>query len=336
MITLFIFYIISMELISIVLTLYNKAPYIEETIFSIYKQTYTNWELIIVDDCSTDGSFEIAKSFCEKLWITKKCKFIQNEKNLRVAKTFERWLKEVKGDWISMCDGDDILMKNKLEENLKFCTENHVDFCYSDMMIINEYNTPSWFTLKKLWIHAYRNKFNDNICNCCAVWSSIFFSSSLGQDLAKDGFMDHMYQDWWSVLYASLKWYTIQYINHPLIYYRRCNTSITWNMYEGKEKESNQKILSNWTHTLKEENERCLYILQKHFYTLEAQKIRLMRQISLNNHFLDFLESKKLILPLTLLKQIPFVREKEFYYRLFILQARKFIQRFSTLLKFKS
>ena len=55
------------DFISIVLTLYNKAQYIEETIFSTYKQRYINRELIIVDDCSTDGSFEIAKSFCEKI-----------------------------------------------------------------------------------------------------------------------------------------------------------------------------------------------------------------------------------------------------------------------------
>ena len=326
-----------MDLISIVLTLYNKAPYIEETLFSIYKQTYTNRELIIVDDCSTDGSFEIAKSFCKKIWITEKCKFIQNEKNLRVAKTFERGLREAKGDWISMCDGDDILMKNKLEENLKFCRENHVDFCHSDMITIDENNNfLSSSAMKTFAINVYNHEVSNLISHCCATGSSIFFSGTLGHNLKKDGVFPTMYQDWWCVLYASLQWYKIWYINKALAYYRRCLSCITWHVHEGKVQKTNKDCLKHWITDLKEEQGKMDFILRKQLYSTREQKERLTKHIDLNQQFITFLESNKLLLPFSLLKEIPFVREKIFYYRLFILQLRKILYRFSKIFQKKS
>lgn len=218
-------------LISIVLTLYNKAPYIEETLFSIYKQTYTNRELIIVDDCSTDGSFEIAKSFCEKLWITEKCKFIQNEKNLRVAKTFEKGLKEAKGEWISMCDGDDILMKDKLEKQLELCEEKKVDFCFCEYLYINQYNHLIWLHNNsffwKLFFKAPNYKMYLLWSN--AIWSGIFFNNKIRVWLLTYWFPVDVYQDHWAILWNYLlqgKTYRMDQYNW--FFYRRCEACITY------------------------------------------------------------------------------------------------------------
>lgn len=241
------------ELISIVLTLYNKAPYIEETIFSIYKQTYTNRELIIVDDCSTDWSLEIAKSFCEKIWITNKCKFIKNENNLRVAKTFERWLKEAKWEWISMCDWDDILMKNKLEENLRFCKKNHVDFCSSDLVWIDENNNiifNSWIRKNKLKRkYTKYNRFIDLLQHWYCTWSSIFFSKDIKNQVLKTNFPEDVYQDRFISVFASFLWFKIWFAEKILVYYRRCDNCITRDLWD----KTNSQIVENRKKVLKEQ-----------------------------------------------------------------------------------
>ena len=322
------------DLISIVLTLYNKAPYIEETLFSIYKQTYTNRELIIVDDCSTDGSFEIAKSFCEKLWITEKCKFIQNEKNLRVAKTFERGLQETKGEYISMQDWDDILMKNKLEENLKYCQENHVHFCYSDMVTIDENNNVLIVSAMQVFSsNMKKNKFSDVIYRGYAVWTSIFFSKTIGDQLKKDGFYPKLYQDHRIVIYTSFKWYKIGYIDKKLAYYRRCPSCITWWIFDPKTWKTNEDCLEERTKILKEEKETIDYILCKKIYTTQEQEKWLSQHQSIHQILIDFLESNRWFMDSKILKYFFLVREWKYYYRILIISLRKFIYELSKKLK---
>lgn len=216
------------ELISIVLTLYNKAPYIEKTLFSIYKQTYTNWELIIVDDCSTDGSFEIAKSFCEKLGITEKCKFFHNETNLWVAETFERWLKEAKGDWIAMCDGDDIWVKNKLAKQLELCEEKKVDFCFCEFILINENNQIIWNgnypNLMKRWFKNPTYKIYLLTSNVVGSW--VFFKKNIANGLLQLWFPSTVYQDCWAIIWNHLLNGKSYWIHEKLFFYRKSQTSI--------------------------------------------------------------------------------------------------------------
>lgn len=235
-------------LISIVLTLYNKAPYIEETIFSIYKQTYTNWELIIVDDCSTDWSFEIAKSFCEKLWIIDKCKFIQNEKNLRVAKTFERGLKEAKWDYISMQDGDDILMKDKLEKQFLVCEEKKIDFCFCWYIEIDENNNVIDNKISLLDCLSDKLFFkNPNykfflVVNGNAIWTWIFFSKKICRWLLKLWFPSWSYQDYFATVWNDLLGWSPLKMKESLFYYRRC-----WHCITYENSKSQIFALKKWT-----------------------------------------------------------------------------------------
>ena len=318
---------IKSDLISIILTLYNKAPYIEETIFSIYKQTYTNWELIIVDDCSTDWSFEIAKSFCEKLWIMNKCKFIKNEKNLRVAKTFERWLKEAKWDWISMCDWDDILMKNKLEENLSFCTKNNIDFCHGDMVVIDENsNITNISRINSSSTNPKNKTYKKLIYYWNATWSSIFFSKKIGDGLKKDWFSSFLYQDRWAILYSSIKNYNIEYIKIPLAYYRRCKSCITRdNDYKEK---TNKTILSIYKENMLWENERLEYIISKNICINNKQKNRCKKRFYINNLLLKFINEKKLFIWREAPQKVIFLWDIKYYYRVFIIQIRKVLTYF--------
>ena len=229
------------SLISIVLTLYNKEQYIEETLFSIYCQTYKNWELIIVDDCSTDGSFEKAKSFCKKLWIENKCTFVQNKTNLWVAKTFEKGLKYVKWEWVAMCDGDDILMKNKLEENITYCKGSRIEFCYSDLIMINDNNEVIGLSRRKHIHVKHKNTSSKSLLHKNhIVWSSIFFSAIIIPKLQEIWFPKTIYQDQWIAIFASLTAAKMWYIYKPLVYYRRCKNCITYSSITG-----NKEILDN-------------------------------------------------------------------------------------------
>lgn len=100
--------------ISIVTASYNYQDYIKETIQSVLDQTYSDWELIIVDDCSTDNSVDVIKSFNDE-----RIKLFINEKNLGLKETLKRGIEKTTGEWIAFLESDDILYNNYLEQKIK-------------------------------------------------------------------------------------------------------------------------------------------------------------------------------------------------------------------------
>lgn len=114
-------------LVSIIMPSYNTASFIEETIQSVLNQTYTNWELIIVDDCSTDNTNEVVDTI-------KDCRihYLKNEKNSGSAISRNKALREAKGQWIAYLDSDDLWMPEKLEKQIKFMEENGYVFSYTN------------------------------------------------------------------------------------------------------------------------------------------------------------------------------------------------------------
>lgn len=122
-------------LISIITPCYNAANVISQTIDSVISQTYTNWEMIIVDDCSTDGSAKVIQHY------------IQQDKRIKYFKTDfpsgspalprNIGIRNVQGDYIAFLDSDDLWLPDKLEEQVTFLEENHYDFVYSNYEKIN-------------------------------------------------------------------------------------------------------------------------------------------------------------------------------------------------------
>ncbi len=114
-------------LVSIIMPSYNTAPYIKQTIQSVLDQTYANWELIIVDDCSTDNTNEVVDTI-------KDCRihYLKNEKNSGAAISRNKALREAKGQWIAYLDSDDLWMPEKLEKQIKFMEENGYVFSYTN------------------------------------------------------------------------------------------------------------------------------------------------------------------------------------------------------------
>ncbi len=109
----------SEKLVSIACRVYNAENTIQELIKSVEAQTYQNWELIIVDDNSTDKSQEIIKSYTDK-----RIKYYRNDSNIGIISNLNKVLSLCEGDYISILDGDDFYHPKKLEEQVKFLNDN--------------------------------------------------------------------------------------------------------------------------------------------------------------------------------------------------------------------
>lgn len=115
------------NLVSIIMPSYNTGKYIAESIKSVLAQSYRNWELIIVDDCSCDNTDEIVAIFLEDSRI----KYLKNAENKGAAFSRNRALREAKGKWIAFLDSDDLWYPEKLQKQLCFMIENNYSFSYT-------------------------------------------------------------------------------------------------------------------------------------------------------------------------------------------------------------
>lgn len=92
-------------LVSIITPMFNSENFISETINSIINQTYTNWELLLIDDCSNDKTIEITNPFIVK---NDNIKFFKNETSQGAAISRNKGIEAAKGDYIAFLDADDI------------------------------------------------------------------------------------------------------------------------------------------------------------------------------------------------------------------------------------
>lgn len=121
------------ELVSIVMPSYNTAKFISVAIESVLMQTYQNWELLIVDDCSTDNTDEVVSKYDDRRII-----YLKNEKNSGAAFSRNKALKRAKGKWIAFLDSDDLWYQTKLEEQIEFMKKNKYYFSYTNYREVDE------------------------------------------------------------------------------------------------------------------------------------------------------------------------------------------------------
>ena len=123
-------------LVSIITPVYKCEKYISKTIESVINQTYKNWEIILVDDCSPDDSADIIKKYADN---DKRIKYIKLKENSGAAIARNTALENSKGRFIAYLDADDLWMRDKLEEQLQFMIDNNYGFsCTSYEVIDNE------------------------------------------------------------------------------------------------------------------------------------------------------------------------------------------------------
>ncbi|MFY4808007.1 glycosyltransferase family 2 protein [Aliarcobacter butzleri] len=128
---------LQMNLVSIITPSYNSLKFISQTIESVLNQTYRQWEMLIVDDCSADKSNELIEEYCKK---DSRIKLIKLEKNIGPANARNKGIKQAKGKYIAFLDSDDIWLPTKLEKQIKFMQDNDLAVTCSSYYTIDENN----------------------------------------------------------------------------------------------------------------------------------------------------------------------------------------------------
>lgn len=113
-------------LISIIVPVYNTEQFIAETIESVIEQSYSNWELWLIDDGSTDNSAKVIKSIAEK---DNRINYVHKE-NGGQASARNLGIKKANGEYIAFLDSDDLWLKDKLEEQIEILNRLNPDFLY--------------------------------------------------------------------------------------------------------------------------------------------------------------------------------------------------------------
>lgn len=123
-----------MGLVSIVMPLFNNVDFVGEAIESVLSQTYQAWELIIVDDCSTDGSLEVVKRYMSD----KRLVLVEHFENRGVAKARATAIEKSHGRWLAFLDADDLWLPTKLQEHLAFAVEKQAVMSFTAYQTIGE------------------------------------------------------------------------------------------------------------------------------------------------------------------------------------------------------
>ena len=121
--------------VSIITPLYNSAPYIERTIQSVQKQSFFEWELIVIDDCSSDNGIQVVEEWARR---DSRIKVLKNSVNSGAAISRNKGIEAAKGKYIAFLDSDDQWHKEKLEKQIGFMQEKNVGFTYSYYNHIDE------------------------------------------------------------------------------------------------------------------------------------------------------------------------------------------------------
>lgn len=123
-------------IVSIITPCYNSSLFISNTIESVLSQSYSNWEMLIIDDCSTDNSADIINGFAEK---DHRIRYFRTDKPSGSPSLPRNiGIENAKGKYIAFLDSDDIWLPDKLEYQVKYMSDNNYQFVYSDYEKIDE------------------------------------------------------------------------------------------------------------------------------------------------------------------------------------------------------
>ncbi|WP_319418710.1 glycosyltransferase family 2 protein [Pleurocapsa sp. FMAR1] len=128
--------------VSIIIPTYNSENYIAKALKSVLNQTYSNFEIILIDDASSDSTVDIARSFNDK-----RLKIIANKYNRGVSYGRNCGIKQAKGQWIALLDSDDWYAPQRLERLLSVAKKRCVDMIADNLLLIQEQATKYWSTL---------------------------------------------------------------------------------------------------------------------------------------------------------------------------------------------
>ncbi len=212
-------------MVSIIVPVYNAEKYVIKTIESVVAQTYEDWELILVDDLSTDGSVSVIRNYLNDNPDTaKKIRLIAKEVNEGAAETRNKGVALSKGRYIAFLDADDIWLPEKLEKEIQFMNKHDAGFVFAAYEFGNENAEPNGKMVRVPKTLSYKQ----------ALTRTIIFTSTVLFDTEKiPKELIHMpsiaSEDtacWWQILKRG---YVAYGLDEPLVIYRRPASSLSSN-----------------------------------------------------------------------------------------------------------
>ena len=199
-----------MELVSVIMPAYNCERFIKQSIDSVLAQTYTNWELLIVDDCSTDRTADIISSFSDP-----RIHYQRNDQNRRCAYTRNQAIKQAKGRYIAFLDSDDIWLPEKLERQITFMQTHNYPITYSPYFVLSPHGEQHLHTCPPSLSYFQLTRWNR--IGCLTV---IYDTAQMGKILMP-AILNREDYAYWLVLLR--KGFTAYCFNEPLAVYRSHN-----------------------------------------------------------------------------------------------------------------
>lgn len=210
--------------ISIIMPVYNAQRFLKQAIDSVLNQSYSEFELILVDDCSTDNSFEI---LCEYEQKDSRVRVFKNEKNRGVSFTRNFGVSKAKGDYIALIDSDDMWTFDKLQKQLELLEKYpDTDLCYTGSGFVDTNSYKSDFVFSVPTQVDFKKLLKQNVVSC----SSVLLKKEwlLKYPMAHDD-MHEDFAVWLSILKDGGK---ARGVNEPLLVYRVDRNSKSGNKFK--------------------------------------------------------------------------------------------------------
>ncbi|MDT0647220.1 glycosyltransferase family 2 protein [Zunongwangia sp. F260] len=210
-------------LVSIIMPAYNSAEFITEAILSVQKQTYSNWELLVIDDASKDFTLTKIKKLAKK---EPRIKIFENKENKGTGFSRNKGIKAAQGDFIAFLDADDLWKANKLETQLEFMKNNELAVCYSSYERITENGQKKNEIIEALPYLTYQKLLKANyVGNLTGMYDVRHLGKIYAPEVRKR-------QDWALWLKAVKKAEIAKGVKEPLALYRMRRNSISGNKLE--------------------------------------------------------------------------------------------------------
>ena len=210
------------DLVSIVMPTYNSSEFVVESIFSIQAQTYTNWELLITDDCSSDKTVKLIQNLAS---MDSRIKVFQLAENGGAGVARNHSIEKAAGRYIAFCDSDDQWVPTKLEKQLQFMREHDLDFTYTSYEKIDEAGN-SIGLVTCLPRVSYKTMLRNNYIGCLTV---VYDTRNLGKQFMP---IIRKRQDWALWLKILKQCGEAQGVEESLSIYRDRSGSISSNKME--------------------------------------------------------------------------------------------------------
>jgi len=208
-------------LVSIVTPAYNSQDYIEKTIQSILNQSYTNWELIIVDDCSTDDTVNMIKDFSDQ-----RIKLHKLEENSGAAVARNSAIGKATGDYLAFLDSDDLWVKDKLKKQVTFMQHHDCAFSFTGYELMNDDGELLNKYVPVPYVMTYEKLLKNTIIGCLTV---MLDRSKIGEQYMPNIRAGQDTAFWLQLLRQG---FTAYGINEPLSHYRMVADGISGNKFK--------------------------------------------------------------------------------------------------------